>query len=105
VFGVGKDAVSGQVELIIAVAADETGAGDRRQGAETDITLVDATRDDVIAIPVSAIVEAEDGSPAVRVPRDHGDDELVPVETGLVANGWIEITSGLPSGEEVRLPG
>ena len=104
VFGVGKDADQAKVELIIAVAAGETGAGDRRQGAAAEVRLVDATRDGVIAVPVSAIVGDGD-SPAVRVARDGGDDLLVPVETGLVDDGWIEIVSGLTGGEEVRLPG
>jgi hypothetical protein len=56
------------------------GAGERRSGAEARVTLVDARRDDVVAVPVAAIVDDE-GSTAVRV---------VPVETGLVADGWVD---------------
>ena len=103
VFGTGKDVTDGQVDLIVALGAGDSGAGGRRSGAAATVTLVDASRQHVIAVPVAAIVEDGD-SPAVRVAHDGTADELVPVETGLVANGWIEITAGLDGGERVRLP-
>jgi hypothetical protein len=85
----------------VAVGVGDSGGGDRRSGAEATVTLVDARRDGVIAVPVAAIV----GSPAVRVPQGDGPDQIVPVDTGLLADGSIEITAGLDGGEEVRLPG
>lgn len=88
----------------VAVGIGDSGGGDRRSGAEATVTLVDARREGVIAVPVAAIVDDE-GSPAVRVAQDDGPDQIVPVDTGLVADGWIEITAGLDGGEEVRLPG
>ena len=103
VFGTGKDVADGRVELTVALGADAAGAGDRRSGAGVTVTLVDAARDHVIAVPVAAIVD-QGGSPAVRVANDAGSDALVPVETGLVADGWIEITAGLDGGETIRLP-
>lgn len=57
-----------------------------------------------VAVPVSALVE-HDGGPAVRVARRGRPDRATPVVTGLVADGWVEITAGLVAGEEVRLPG
>jgi hypothetical protein len=32
-------------------------------------------------------------------------DRLVPIETGLVADGWVEVVAGLEGTEKVRLPG
>jgi multidrug efflux pump subunit AcrA (membrane-fusion protein) len=55
-------------------------------------------------VPVAAIVD-DGGSPAVRVAQADGPDRVIPVETGLVADGWVEITAGLDGGEEIRLPG
>lgn len=104
VLGTGREVTDGQVELTVAVGAGESGAGQRRSGAEATVTLVDARRDGVLAVPVAAIVD-DGGLPAVRVARADGADQVVPVETGLVADGWIEITAGLDGGEEVRLPG
>jgi hypothetical protein len=99
VVGTGREVTEGQVELTVAV-----GAGERRSGAEATVTLVDARRKGVIAAPVAAVVD-DAGSPAVRVAQADGPDRLVPVESGLVADGWVEITAGLDGGEEVRLPG
>jgi hypothetical protein len=105
VYGVGKAVSDGQVELIVALPTGKAGAGDRRRGATADVSLVDATRTDVIAVPVAAIVEDAAGAPAVRIPHAGGADRVVPVRTGLVADGWVEITDGLAGDEEVRLPG
>jgi peptidoglycan hydrolase-like protein with peptidoglycan-binding domain len=101
VFATGKDVTDGRVDLVVALAAGD--AGPHRTGAEATVTLVDASRDHVLAVPVSAIVD-DAGSPAVRVAHDGAPDEIVPVETGLVADGWIEVTAGLAGGEQVRLP-
>ena len=104
VIGTGKEVTDGQVELTVAVGTGESGAGERRSGAEATVALVEARREDVIAVPVSAIV-GDSGSPTVRVVGPAGSDQTVPVETGLVADGWVEITAGLAGGEEIRLPG
>ena len=104
VVGTGREVTDGEVELTVALAGDETGAGERRSGAEATVTLVDVRRDGVLAVPVAAIVD-DHGSSAVRVASAGGPDRVVPVQTGLVADGWIEITAGLDGGEEIRLPG
>jgi membrane fusion protein, multidrug efflux system len=104
VLGTGREVTDGEVELTVAVGAGQSGGGERRSGAEATVTLVDARRNGVLAVPVSAIID-DGGSPAVRVARPDGLDEVVRVETGLVADGWIEITAGLDGGEEIRLPG
>jgi hypothetical protein len=104
VVGTGREVSDGEVELTVAIGVDNAGAGERRSGAEATVSLVDARRDGVLAVPVAAIVD-DDGSPAVRVAQPDGPDRIVPVQTGLVADGWIEITAGLDGGEETRLPG
>jgi hypothetical protein len=104
VVGTGREVTNGRVELTVAIGSDDAGAGQRRSGAEATVTLVDARRDGVLAVPVAAIVD-DGGSPAVRVASADGPDHIVPVQIGLVADGWIEITAGLDGGEEVRLPG
>jgi membrane fusion protein, multidrug efflux system len=104
VVGTGREVTDGEVELTVAIGGDDAGAGGRRSGAEATVSLVDARRDGVLAVPVAAIVD-DDGSPAVRVAQADGADHTVAVQTGLVADGWIEITGGLDGGEEVRLPG
>jgi peptidoglycan hydrolase-like protein with peptidoglycan-binding domain len=104
VIGTGREVTDGQVELTVAIGPGDTEAGERRSGAAATVTLVDARRISAIAVPVAAVVH-DAGSPAVRVAHADGPDHLVPIETGLVADGWVEITAGLHGGEEVRLPG
>jgi len=104
VVGTGRDVTDGEVELTVAIGGDDAGADHRRSGAEATVSLVDARRDGVLAVPVAAIVD-DAGSPAVRVAQPDGPDRIAPVQIGLVADGWIEITAGLDGGEEIRLPG
>jgi Putative peptidoglycan binding domain len=104
VITIGREVTDGQVELSVAVGTGAAGAGERRSGAEATVTLDDARRDGVVAVPVAAIVD-DGGSPAVRVAQADGPDRVIAVETGLVADGWVEITAGLDGGEEIRLPG
>ncbi|MGQ0778741.1 MAG: hypothetical protein ACT4NY_30725 [Pseudonocardiales bacterium] len=47
--------------------------------------------------------DGPDGTPAVRAVDDQ-TEHVVPVGIGIVADGWVEITSGLAGGELVRLP-
>jgi len=56
-------------------------------------------RQGVLAVPAAA-VGVTDGSPFVYVVNA---DTLIrrPVETGLTAAGWIEVTHGLAAGERV----
>jgi hypothetical protein len=104
VVGTGREVSDGEVELTVAIGGDDAGPGQRRSGADATVSLVDARRDGVVAVPVTAIVD-DGGSPAVRLAQSDGPDHTVPVQTGLVADGWIEITAGLDGGEEIRLPG
>jgi hypothetical protein len=104
VVGTGREVTDGEVELTVAIGSNDAGADQRRSGAAATVTLVDARRDGVLAVPVAAIVD-DGGTAAVRVASADGPDRVVPVQTGLVADGWIEITAGLDGGEAVRLPG
>lgn len=103
VSGTGHDVTDGMVELLVAVGdADNT----RPSGAQVSVTVVDARRDGVVAVPVAAVVEGPGGKAAVRrVVAGGATDLLVTVTTGIVAGGWIEIRSGLAVGDPVRLPG
>lgn len=98
---VSTDVVDELVELTVALPETDLA---RPSGAEVTITAVSARRDHVVAVPVAAIVSGTAGGRAVRVPGTT-TDRLVTVTTGVVAGGWIEITSGLKAGQAVRLPG
>jgi multidrug efflux pump subunit AcrA (membrane-fusion protein)/peptidoglycan hydrolase-like protein with peptidoglycan-binding domain len=66
--------------------------------ASIDVTL--SKRDNVIAVPVAAVLESG-GKQEVRVINDAGKITRVTVETGLVDDDFIEITKGLKGDELV----
>lgn len=71
----------------------------------TSQQVVEEARHDALAVPVSAIMDGPGGKPSVRVLNGADADQLRPVQLGLVADGWVEITEGLEASTEVRLPG
>jgi multidrug efflux pump subunit AcrA (membrane-fusion protein) len=70
-------------------------------GAEARVEVVFASADNVLAVPVAAVVLDGSGSPAVRVPRPEGGAQLVRISTGLQAGAFVEVRSGLSGGESI----
>lgn len=68
--------------------------------APVTVDLTRETRKDVLVVPVTALVALAEGGFAVR--REGG--ELVGVETGLYADGYVEISGGLAEGDRVEVP-
>ena len=69
-------------------------------GATASIDVILSKRDNVIAVPVAAVLESG-GNQEVRVINDAGKISRVTVETGLVDDDFIEITKGLKGDELV----
>lgn len=59
--------------------------------------------DDVLVVPVTALLALSDGGYGVEVVRD-GRPVLVPVEVGLVADARVQVAEGLEEGDEVVVP-
>lgn len=97
---VGRDVADAQVDIVVSLGGDA--GADRSVGARVDVVRTVAERSGAVSVPVSAIVDGAKG-PAVRVAGAE-DDRLVAVELGIVDDGWVEVTSGLAAGTEVRLP-
>ena len=98
---VARDVVDGEVVLVVSLAPGD--GQERPVGSRVGVVRTVAQRDGALAVPVAAVVEG-DGGPAVRV-VGAGADTRRPVELGIVEGGWVEVTSGLEPGDEVRLPG
>ena len=73
---------------------------DLEDGDRGTLTLVLDSRTDVLMAPESAVTTADDMS-IVYYQDEQGMKAYKPVVTGLVANGKIEIISGLTEGESV----
>lgn len=101
VSAVGRDVVEDKIQVTIALTTPEP---TRSGGSLATVVLRGDSREGALAAPVAALVDGPDGRPAVRVVDDQ-KERVVAVGTGIVADGWVEITSGLNGGELVRLPG
>jgi hypothetical protein len=81
---------------------DPTVIGDLDE-APVDIRVVSDSVDDVMAVPVSALLALAEGGYAVEVVE--GDTtRLVGVEPGFFGDGLVEITGSLEPGTVVVLP-
>lgn len=73
--------------------------------APVDVLVVTDSRSQVLSVPVTALLALAEGGYAVEVEQPDGSVELVGVEPGLYADGWVEVTTnGLAAGDLVVVP-
>ncbi|TDD39222.1 efflux RND transporter periplasmic adaptor subunit [Actinomadura sp. KC06] len=72
--------------------------------ASVDVTFTAGEREDVLTVPVSALVALREGGFGVEVVKG-GASSYVPVETGLFADGKVEVSGqGIAEGVLVGVP-
>ena len=106
------NADDGEATIEVTIALDDPSqAGSFDEAPVTVRVVTDAARD-VLAVPVDALLALAEGGYAVeRVTGDTGDTggtsgtELVPVEIGAFADGWVQVTGDVAEGDEVVVPG
>ena len=87
-----------EIEAQVAISAAAGGP------ASVDVTFTAAERRNVLTVPVSALLAADDGGFGVEVVEGSATRH-VPVRTGLFADGRVEITGdGLAEGMTVGMP-
>jgi peptidoglycan hydrolase-like protein with peptidoglycan-binding domain len=90
------------VELVVSL--DHPKATGRLDQAPVDVSITTEVREGVLAVPVNALLALAEGGYAVEVERQ-GRRELVGVDTGLFANGQVEVSGvGLRAGDRVVVP-
>lgn len=112
----GGDALPGKVVATEPVEDDDGGApkvratvsieaGDRQLPAAATAQVIVAGRSeqDVLSVPVAALVARGTDGYAVDVVR-HGETERVPVIVGFVANGRVAVTGDVREGDQVVVP-
>ena len=73
--------------------------------APVDVEIVSDRADDVLAVPVTALLALSEGGYAVEAVSEDGSIVLVAVDPGLFADGFVEVTSSvLVEGMEVVVP-
>jgi peptidoglycan hydrolase-like protein with peptidoglycan-binding domain len=90
------------VELVVTL--DDPKATGRLDQAPVGASITTEVREGVLAVPVNALLALAEGGYAVEVERQ-GRRELVGVETGLFADGQVEVEGGgLRAGDRVVVP-
>ena len=90
------------VELVVTL--DDPKATGRLDQAPVGASITTEVREGVLAVPVNALLALAEGGYAVEVERQ-GRLELVGVETGLFADGQVEVEGGgLRAGDRVVVP-
>ena len=73
--------------------------------APVEVRITRQSRENVLAVPVNALVALLEGGYAVERVADDGTSTLVGVELGLFQDGWVEVrTDGLDEGDAVAVP-
>jgi len=88
------------VEVVVMIANQTLLGG--LDGAPVDLTLTVDRRDNVLTVPVGALVALTDGGYGVQV-VDGRSSQWVRVQTGMFANGRVEV-SGIAEGTPIGVP-
>ncbi|AGZ43797.1 hypothetical protein AFR_27680 [Actinoplanes friuliensis DSM 7358] len=87
-----------QPRTTVTVKLDDSGAVSRLTAAPVQVEVTGETRPDVLAVPVGALLALLEGGYAVQI----AGGALVPVDTGLFADGRVEVSGpGLDEGVTV----
>lgn len=71
--------------------------------ASAEVTVVDVVADDVLIVPVGALLALAEGGFAVEIPTETGS-RLVAVEVGDVIDGQAEVSGDVAVGDQVVIP-
>ena len=89
----------------VVVALDDPAASGSLDGAPVKVQVVTSAAENVLAVPVEALLALAEGGHAVEVMHADGTTDLVAVELGAFADGWVEVTGEVAEGDEVVIPG
>ncbi|MBV7271731.1 efflux RND transporter periplasmic adaptor subunit [Clostridium sp. PL3] len=76
---------------------------DIKVGMSTEATIVTASKDNALAVPVEAVRDIK-GEKYVMIPKENASPTLQKVELGISNGRVVEITNGLVAGQAVELP-
>jgi hypothetical protein len=86
----------------VTITLDDQAPAQAYTAASVDVELTGRQAKDVLAVPVTALLALAGGGYALEVPQDDGTTRLIPVEPGLYADGYVEVSGeGISEGTEV----
>ena len=87
----------------VEIALDDPSAAAGLDEAPVDVRAVTETVENVLAVPVSALLALAEGGYAVEL-VEGGSTRLVAVDPGFFAGGQVEVTGDLEAGDIVATP-
>lgn len=87
----------------VAIHLDDPRLGAHYVGYPVDVEIVTDEAPGVLAVPVKALVALSEGGYAVEVEAS-GEVTLVGVDTGMYADGLVEVEGDISAGDLVRVP-
>lgn len=97
------DPQSGRQTLKVTVRLAD-GETDASPEGPVKVNLVRDERRDVLAVPVTSLLALLEGGYALERVADDATTELVAVEVGLFADGWVEVRGEIAAGDQVVAP-
>jgi hypothetical protein len=87
----------------VTVTLDDPAASGTLDQAPVTVWVVTSAAQDVLAVPVDALLALAEGGYAVERVTS-GGTELVAVELGAFADGWVQVTGDVAEGDQVVVP-
>jgi peptidoglycan hydrolase-like protein with peptidoglycan-binding domain len=107
IFSVGsvatKDSENSPAKIDVSVVLDDQAAAGSLTEAPVTVDLTKSTAQGVLAVPVRALLALSEGGYAVETVHN-GKHDLVPVELGAFADGYVEVKGRVQEGEKVVIP-
>jgi len=91
----------------VSIVLDDPAASGTIDQAPVAVLITTISRENVLAVPVNALLALIEGGYAVEVVAADGTTHLVGVDTGIFQDGWVEIDptgDGLAEGDKVVVP-
>lgn len=89
---------------IVITLADQAGVASLQQ-ADVTVGLPNGSAQDVLYVPVDALLAVDGGGFGVQIDRGHDETTLIPVTTGLFVAGKVAISGdGIKVGDRVVVP-
>ncbi|MGO1056793.1 peptidoglycan-binding protein [Crossiella sp. CA198] len=104
--GGGGGGGSGKAVIKVEISLNDPAAAGNLDAAPVDVGFTSRRKENVLTVPVGALIALVEGGYAVEVSQGDGSGKLVQVELGMFAKGQVEVTgSGLTDGATVKVAG
>jgi hypothetical protein len=94
----------GTPTIEVTVSLDDPAQAGTLDSAPVGVQLTTSAATGVLAVPVDALLALAEGGYAVERVGAGGTTELVAVDTGAFADGWVEVTGDIAEGDTVVVP-